>query len=782
MWGDPLGTAAHSTIYALPIQELKKFVMPEELNLVKDLAVILIAAGVFTILSKALKQPLILGYIIAGFVVGPHLGLFSIASTESVNQWSEIGIIFLLFALGLEFSFKKLLKVGSGAMMMAGIKCLGMFVVGIILAQLMNWSTMEGIFLGGLLSMSSTTIIIKAYGDMGLKNKPYAPLIFGSLVVEDLLAVLLMVLLSTLAATGHFEGTQMLLALGKLVFFLILWFVVGIYLIPTALKKVKKLLNDETLLIVSIGLCFGMVAIAESVGFSSALGAFVMGSILSETLEGEKIEHLLTHIKDLFGAIFFVSVGMMVDPGVIAAQWLPILLITVFAMVGILIFSSTGALLAGAGLDTAVHSGFTLAQLGEFAFIIASLGCSMGVMRDFIYPVIIAVSVITTFTTPYMIKAADPVSRFLHERLPKSFLEKVNSSTTDDFKAQTGEEKNQWKEYLKHYFLRVVLYGILLLAISLSSASLLDGYVEKFFPALGKTARSLIEVGATIAVMTPFLFGLTHTSSQMKRSATILAENRHANRWGILSLNVIRILIAFVFIFGAITSHFEFSWVVVAIIAGVLLLAAIPLSRVLRGSTNLEKRFFENLSETEKRDKRRSPITATVRENLERYNVHIEAVNIAPESKYAGRLLRDLPFRHQADVNIIKIQRGNLSLLIPSGDTPIYPYDRLLAVGTDAQLATFRELMKDEITDVNLAEGHGLSKEDEGFKVIPVELTEDSSMVGKTLRELSLRSKGCMVICNLRDGQLETNPSPDDALRVGDMVWLAGQQAVLEAI
>ena len=279
--------------------------MAEELNLVKDLAIILIAAGFFTLVSKALKQPLILGYIIAGFVVGPKLGLFHLASAEAVHEWSEIGIIFLLFALGLEFSFKKLLKVGSGAMLMAGIKCLGMFVIGILLGELMGWSLMEGIFLGGLMGMSSTTIIIKAYDDMGLKNKPYAPLIFGSLVVEDLIAVLLMVLLSTLAVSGKFGGAKMALALGKLVFFLVLWFLVGIYVIPTILKKARKLLNDETLLILAIGLCFTMVIIADSVGFSSALGAFVMGSILAETLEGERIEHLLTHIKNLFGAIFF---------------------------------------------------------------------------------------------------------------------------------------------------------------------------------------------------------------------------------------------------------------------------------------------------------------------------------------------------------------------------------------------------------------------------------------------------------------------------------------------
>ena len=388
--------------------------MSEELHLVAELALILIAAGIFTVISKALKQPLILGYIIAGFIVSPHLGLFPvITSTESVKQWSEIGIIFLLFALGLEFSFKKLLKVGSRALITAGTICLGMLIAGLVTGSALGWSMMESIFLGGLLSMSSTTVIIKAFDDLGLKKKPYATLIFGTLVVEDLIAVLLMVLLSTFAVSRQFSGSEMIFSLVRLAFFLILWFLVGIYVIPIAFRKAKKYLNDEILLIISIGLCFGMVALATTAGFSSALGAFVMGSILAETVEGERIEHLLTGIKNLFGAIFFVSVGMMIDPAVIGAHWVTILILAVVAVLGLLTFSTTGSLLAGAGLDNSVHVGFSMAQLGEFSFIIASLGCSLGVMREFIYPVVIAVSVLTTFGAPYMIKAGDPVSKWL---------------------------------------------------------------------------------------------------------------------------------------------------------------------------------------------------------------------------------------------------------------------------------------------------------------------------------------------------------------------------------
>lgn len=754
--------------------------MSEPLNLVKDLAVILIAAGFFTILSKALKQPLILGYIIAGFFVGPHLGLFSLTSTEAVHQWSEIGIIFLLFALGLEFSFKKLLKVGSGAMTMAGVKCIGMFIVGLLLAKLMDWTTMEGIFLGGLLSMSSTTVIIKSFGDMGLKNKPYAPLIFGSLVVEDLIAVLLMVLLSTLAVSGRFEGGKMAYALLRLVFFLVLWFLIGIYVIPTILKKVKKLLNDETLLIVAVGLCFLMVVIADSVGFSSALGAFVMGSILAETLEGERIEHLLSQIKDLFGAIFFVSVGMMVDPGVIGSHWLPILLITVFAMVGILIFSSAGALMAGAGLDTAVHAGFSLAQLGEFAFIIAALGCSMGVLRDFIYPVIIAVSVITTFTTPYMIKAAEPVNRWLHKVLPASFINRVNGSTTDDFRGRSEEEGGHWKSYLKSYFLRLGVYGILLVAISTLSNRYADPLMEKLLPDLSPFVRDFFEVGATFLVMLPFLTGLVLSGKKMREEKSALQEERHSNVLIIYSLDVIRIAAGLAFVTAMLLDHFNASWPVVLLTLLFLACALLLIRNRFHERLSFEENFFSNLDATDEREKLRAPVTAKVRENLEKYNVHIERVTLSPDSTCAGKPLRTLPYRGKGS-NILKIKRGSQSILIPDGDTPVYPYDTLLAVGTDAQLREFRESMDGQLTDTVPYYPEAYESSEEAFVIRPVEVTKSSPFAGRTLRDLQMRAAGCAVICYLRDGKLISNPSPDEAFQPGDLVWTAGGEERLGA-
>ena len=437
--------------------------MTEELHLVSDLALILISAGIFTIISKALKQPLILGYIVAGFLVGPHLGLFpSVTDTHSVEQWSEIGIIFLLFSLGLEFSFKKLIKVGSSALIMAVTKCIGMFIVGIILGSVLHWTLMESVFLGGLLSMSSTTIIIKAYDDMKLKNKPYASLVFGSLVFEDLIAILLLVLLSTLAVSNKFAGGEMIGSLLKLGFFMVLWFVVGIFMIPTLLKKAQKYINDEILLIVSIGLCFGMVALAEYVGFSSALGAFVMGSILAETLEGEHIMHLTDSIKDLFGAIFFVSVGMMVDPTMIAEYAIPIIVITLVVILGQSFFGTLGVLFAGQPLKIAMQCGFSLTQIGEFAFIIASLGVTLHVTSHFLYPIVVAVSVITTFLTPYMIRLAGPASEYADKHLPQKWMAFISRYA---LAPQSLNHESIWRKLIIALLRIIIVYSIVALLL-----------------------------------------------------------------------------------------------------------------------------------------------------------------------------------------------------------------------------------------------------------------------------------------------------------------------------
>ena len=747
--------------------------MSEELRLVTELAIILIAAGVFTVISKALKQPVILGYIVAGFLVGPSLGIFPQFSPESVHQWSEIGIIFLLFNLGLEFSFKKLLKVGSSALITAGTICVGMFVVGMITGDAMGWTTMESIFLGGMLSMSSTTIIIKAYDDMGLKNKPYATLIFGSLVFEDLIAVLLLVLLSTMAVSNKFAGGEMLLALGKLAFFLVLCFLVGIYVLPTLLKKTEKYLTDEILLIVSIGLCFGMVVLANAVGFSSALGAFMMGSILAETVEGEHIQKITVRIKDLFGAIFFVSVGMMVDPAVIAQYWPNILVLALVAMGGILLFSTTGVLIAGKGLDIALHTGFTMAQLGEFAFIIAGLGCTMGVLREFIYPVVIAVSVLTTFTTPYMIKAADPALAWLKRKLPAKVLAVVDPPQ-DEAGPKSMAEQSEWRKLFKSYGIRVGLYSVILIAIILGCNAFLDKGVCALFPSMGETARKWIELMVTLLLMAPFLYGLTILNGSIAKPASHLLKEKASNKWPILSLMFLRIGIGIAFIVAVIEKYFNLKgWSVLLLILFALLFLLVA-KFTMRNMSGLESRFMDNLNARENLEKQRAPVAAEFKEKLAGYDIHMSGITVNADSSFIGRTLREMPFRHTSGVNIVKILRGSRSILIPSGSEPIYPGDQLFAVGTTEQIEAFMHTVNDSVALVPQ------STEKEDFLVDSITLREDSTLTGQTLREADMRASGCMVVSVLHGGELITNPKPDYRFAEADTVWLAGLRSSID--
>lgn len=743
------------------------------LNFVIDLAVILISAGVFTLISKALKQPLILGYILAGFLVGPKFILFpTVTSVESVEQWSEIGMIFLMFALGLEFSFKGLIKVGSSAIITAGFKFVGMFVLGMMVGSAIGWTMMESVFLGGLLSMASTTIVIKAYDELGLKHKSYAPLVFGTLVVEDLIAILLMVLLSTMAVSNQFAGTEMLFNLGKLAFFLILWFLVGIFVIPTLLNKAKRFLNDEILLIVGIGLCFGMVSLANYVGFSSALGAFVMGSILAETTQGEQISKLVVNIKNLFGAIFFVSVGMMIDPVVIVEHWGVILLLTVVVIVGHFIFAAGGVILIGKGLDNAVNVGLSLAQLGEFAFIIASLGTTLGVMRGFIYPVIIAVTVITTFTTPYVIKMAGPLTRFLYAKLPPSAIARINPKQVADH-VSTNAETQAWKTFIKAYIQRIVLYGVVVVAILLGAHKFLKPFMVDALSSWAPIWVSSLFVVITIAAILPFLFGMTANSAVISKSVKFLIKHKHSNNWLILSMMLIRIFIAMSPIIAVIVANFDLSyWTILLVIVcgGGFFMTA-------RGSMHrfgaIEKHFLSNLNEKEVEERRNAPVRTMVQEKFAGYDVHIETVIMSPDSEYVGKMIKDTPLRKVTGVNIVKIKRGSKSILAPNGKEHLYPYDRVVAVGTSEQLEAFASMMaENSAADV---------AEDKHFAVEPMLVRSDSIFCNSTLASLDLRAHGCMVISVIRNGQLFTNPNSDFVFDEDDTVWIAGAQEEIKA-
>lgn len=572
--------------------------MSENLRLVSDLALILISAGVVTVIFKLLKQPLVLGYIVAGFLVGPHLHIFpTVTDVAEVEVWSEIGIIFLLFALGLEFSFKKLFSVGSKAFVTALLEIISMIAVGMLLGFLMDWGVMESIFLGGMLAMSSTTIIIKAFEDMKLKNEPFVDLTLVVLIIQDIVAVVMMVLLSTAAASKQAAGKEMLDSIVKLLFFLILWFVVGIYLIPTFFRKAKKYINDETLLIISIGLCFGMVIIANNVGFSSALGAFVIGSILSETVESERIVQLTRSIKDLFGAIFFVSVGMMVDPAVLGQYWKLILSLVVITLVIKAIVSSAAAMLAGASLEDSLKTGFTLSQIGEFAFIVASVGVSLKVMPSHIYPVIIAASVITTFTTPYWIKAATPCYKWLNGKLSPA-----QKARLDEYSllGRKSGDKN-WGSIITYSLPRVLIFTVLSMALLFVLFDHLFPFIRQFevVKTLPRWLFNSFCAISTILLLLPFLYGIVYNNVKTRQ---LYAEMSQRNRSNIIVITVwtlLRFIIAAMFVFTVLVKFFKYTkWVIVLITIAIIIFMMFS-SRTLKRFTFLESSFMKNLNAKE---------------------------------------------------------------------------------------------------------------------------------------------------------------------------------------
>ena len=472
--------------------------------LIQDLGIILGAAAIVSLIFKQLKQPVVLGYIIAGLLVSTHVPLLpSVQDHESIKIWAEIGVIFLLFGLGLEFSFKKLAQVGKPASVTAITKVIAMLAVGYGLGQIVGWSKMDSIFLGGILSISSTTIVVRAFDELGMKGRSFVSLVFGVLVIEDLVAILLLVLLSTGVATERLSGSELLAATLKLGFFLVLWFAIGIYVLPTALRLLRKLMNDETTLVIAIGLCFLMVIFATHVGFSPALGAFVMGSILAETREGKRVEHLIEPVKNLFAAVFFVSVGMMIDPHILIEHFGIIMLIAGVNIVFKFSSTMTGSMLSGQNLKNSVQTGMSLAQIGEFSFIIATLGLTLKATSDFLYPIAVAVSALTTFTTPYLIKSSEGFAVWLERHLPAKFLRGLQHyQSRINRRSDHGIFKTLWETYGLKLVINLVVVVAIVLIVRNEIYPVLAAY-------LGVSIGLRIGVGlVTVVLASPFIVGM----------------------------------------------------------------------------------------------------------------------------------------------------------------------------------------------------------------------------------------------------------------------------------
>lgn len=766
-------------------------------HFVSDLAIILITAGVVTIIFKWLKQPVVLGYIVAGFVASHHFKDFiekiaksifnapeadianffvvlpEISDMANVSVWAEIGVIFLLFALGLEFSFKKLIDVGGTASIATLINMGSMIVIGYVVGQLLGWSGMDSIFLGGMLSMSSTTIIIKAFNDMGLQKKKFAGIVFGMLIVEDLAAILMMVLLSTVAVSQHFEGKELFDSLLKLVFFMLIWFVVGIYVIPTMLKRLKKYLNDETLLIVAVGLCLGMVLFASLVGFSAALGAFIMGSILAETIESKHIEHLIEPLKNLFGAVFFVSVGMMIDPMVISDHAGLIVLFSLVVLIGRIIFATVGVVASGQSLKVALQSGFSLAQIGEFSFIIATLGMSLGVISDMLYPIIVAVSVITTFTTPYCIKAAEPFYAWLEPRIPQKWQKLISGYAMSNYK--TVNQQNDWNKLLSSILKLVAVYFTISIGILLMFQNFITPFILDYLPGIwGKILAAAI----TLVIMAPFLRAIMMKKNRSAEFRSLWRAGKgHFNRGALISLIVFRIIICVILVLMVLIPLFPKATLLIVVVSLVFITLVIFSQGFKKQSRKIEARFLENLYSKQVHEEKRAAILPTVANDLRSKDIHIEEFEISQSSPSVGKTLRELNFRQKTGVNVVTIIRGSKKMNIPHADERLFPFDKLVVAGSDEEmqkLSQFLEDRKAEISQIEEAQHHIILSQ---FVV-----DQDCALVGETIAGASIREKTeCMVIGIDRDGDSIINFTPGFEFKANDIVWLAGEKDKLNS-
>lgn len=724
--------------------------------LISDLGLILMTAGVAVLLFKKIKQPLVLGYLIAGFLAGNHFDFFpSVKDIKSVEVWAEIGVIFLLFSLGLEFSFKKLMKVGGTASITAVTQIISMVVIGYLVGLWMGWQQMDSIFLGVILSISSTTIILKTFDELGVKAQKFAGNVIGSLIVQDIVAILMMVLLSTIAVSQQFSGTELLLSVLKLIFFLTLWFVGGIFFIPTLLKKAKHLLTDEMILIISIALCLMMVILAANVGFSPALGAFIMGSVIAETTQAEHIEHLVKPVKDLFGAVFFVSVGMLINPHTLYEYAVPVLILTVVTILGQSLSSTIGALLSGQPLKQSVQTGMSLSQIGEFSFIIATLGITLHVTSNFLYPIVVAVSAVTTFTTPFMVKLATPFSEFLEKKLPRRWIKKIERYSAN---AQSIRSVSNWQVVLKAYLIQVIIHSVVIVAAILLSSKYILPLVE------GSKFGHILGALITLIIISPFLWALSLRRVAVKEVSILMGERKY--RGPIIMMILLRMLLTLFYIGFLLNIFFSPEVAFIALIGAVIIYFVFP-KKLNAQYHRIEKHFLSNLNAREIIKAKRS------RSDLTPWDGHMTTFDIAKESNIAGFTLEELKIREQMGINIAFIKRGEITINIPSRNERLFPGDEVCVIGNDLQVKEFQQYLHQHETDV--------SPEVKETDIVLQQMElKNEAFIGKSIRASQLREKTNGLVVGIeRRGKRILNPDSGLVLEKDDILWVVGNRKLL---
>ncbi len=732
---------------------------------ISDLALILGAASIVILLFKKLNQPLVLGYLVAGFLVGPSVASFSTTSgAEGVQLWADIGVIFLLFALGLEFSFKKLMRVGGSASFSALFEVFVMILIGFTTGHLLQWNFMDSLFLGGILGISSTSIVVRTLEELGFKNKRFVGILLGILVIEDLVAVLLLVLLTTVALTRKFAGLEMLYSSIKLVFFLSLWFVTGIFLLPGFLKRSQKILNEETILILAVGLCLLMVALANKVGFSSALGAFITGSVLAETIEGERIHHLITPLKNIFSAVFFISVGMLIDPKILIQYWQLILLLSTIVIVGKTFAVTVGAVLSGQTLRTAMQTGMSLAQIGEFSFIIATVGVGLKVVSPQLYPIAVAVSVVTSFTTPYMMKSTGFLYRALEEILPPSVIQTLDEYSMISFSVASSRE---WRESIRSYILKMFLNSVVIIAVFLFM-------VRVFLPFLlerqyEETFSKVLALSITFILSSPFLWALAFGRTQ--NFEVLLAEPTKEGHNSIFLIS--RVFIVMCLMIAMVGQFVSAWWGVVIILSAVMGLAYISGEKLQKIYLWIESHFLANLNTEVSKVQAKKHYHA-----LAPWDGHMTEFIVPAEASYVGRPLLELGIREKFGVTIALIERGRKRIGAPEGSECLMPLDKINIIGTDDQLAKFRTFIEnaDLVNELKLQNFADYSLEQ-------ILLNRDSIFIGKSIRECGLRERTQGLVVGIeREGKRILNPESNEVLQAEDILWIVGDQKKILAL
>jgi CPA2 family monovalent cation:H+ antiporter-2 len=725
--------------------------------LIKDLAIILGVAGIITLLFQRIKQPVVLGYLVAGIIIGPYTPPYSfIHDVPNIKILAELGVIFLMFSLGLEFSFHKLVRVGFSASITALVEVIFMLCLGFMTGKLMGWTFYDSLFLGAALSISSTTIIIKAINELGLTKKRFAELVFGILIVEDLLAVLLLVALSTVVLTNSLLSLDIAHAAVKLIIVVGAWFIIGYFLIPTLFRKVIHYVSDETLTVVSVGLCLFLVALAAHFHYSAALGAFIMGSILAETHIIHRIEHLIRPIRDIFAAVFFVSVGMLMNPTVIVHQWPALLLIAGVTIVGKLLSSSLGALATGQSLNTSLRTGFSLAQIGEFSFIIVALGASLNVISSSLYPLVVAVSCLTTFTTPYLIHLSNYLAKKLNEGLPISVKNSLDNYSAFVYRFTSGNADTSTS---RGTLIRFIVNGIIIAIIF----GLCDNFLLPWLiKVLNKDwlAKAYSWLGA-LFIASPFIWGMVFADK------AIAHEKPQART--VKSLFMCLLVVIELFILSLV--YFD-TWVV--LIPLVLLAAWIFIFSYKRLANTyhwFEQRLIKNI--------KRAPTDTKRYEQLAPWDTHIVELEVTAQAPFAGKYIHECQPRQKFNINIVAIHRYHRTILAPRGSEILQPHDKLIVLGNDEQIEAFRKFIEvAAIQPMTETEDHLAN-----FTLTAFNLTANNPLTGKTIRESKIREQVYGLIVGIeRNGERLLNPDPAERMLEGDIVFIVGDVEHLKQI